>query len=210
VPDAPVHLLLLGFLVGERGEAAGAPVDDVVSPVDQALLVQADEHLAHGAGEVLVQGEVGAGPVGRAADGLELVEDPGAGLPHVRPHPVHERLAAEIEPGQAFLGQEPLDHVLRGDARVVGARDPQRAPAAHPLEADQHVLHRVVETVTGVELRRDVRRRHLDDVRLTGGTAPSARDSFGAEQIPLPPPGVERGLDLGWVVLRGERRSHAL
>ena len=73
--------------------------------VDQPLLVQAHEHLAHRAREALVQREVGAAPVAARADGLELVEDGGAGLVYVRPHPLHERLAAEVEAGLAFLGE---------------------------------------------------------------------------------------------------------
>ncbi len=210
VPDTAVHFLLLRLLVGQRGQAARAPVDDVVAAVDQALLVQLNEHLAHRAREVLVQREVGAGPVGRASDRLELVEDARARLPDVGPHALHEGLASDVEAGEAFLGEQALHHVLGGDAGVIGARQPERAPPTHPLEPDEDVLHRVVETVTGVELGRDVRRRHLDDVRLTGGAAPLALHGVGIEQTTVPPPGVERGLDLGWVVLRGERRGHAL
>ena len=37
MPELAVHLLLLHLFVGESGEAAGAPVDDVVAAVDQAL-----------------------------------------------------------------------------------------------------------------------------------------------------------------------------
>jgi hypothetical protein len=196
VPDVAVHLLLLRLLVGEGGEAAGTPVDDVVPAVDQALLVQPDEDLAHRAREILVQREVRPRPVGRAADGLELVEDPDPGLAHVGPHPLDERLPAEVEAGQAFLGEEPLDHVLGRDPGVIGARHPERAAPAHPLEPDEDVLHRVVESVTDMELRRDIGRRHLDDVRLPRRTAASSLDGVGVEQAPFPPPGVERGLDL--------------
>ena len=63
VPEVAVTLLLLGLLVGERRQAARAPVDDVVAAVDQPLLVEPDEHLAHRPRESLVQGEVGAAPV---------------------------------------------------------------------------------------------------------------------------------------------------
>jgi len=42
-------LLVLNLLVGEGGVAAGTPVDEVVAAVDEPLLVQTDEDLAHGA-----------------------------------------------------------------------------------------------------------------------------------------------------------------
>ena len=80
VPELPVRLLLLRFLVGEGGEAARAPVDDVVPAVDESRLVQARRTPRARRARVLVQREVGARPVGGAADGLELLEDRGAGL----------------------------------------------------------------------------------------------------------------------------------
>jgi hypothetical protein len=50
-------LLVLDLDVGQGGQAAGAPVDDPPAPVQQALLVQGDEHLADGPREALVHGE---------------------------------------------------------------------------------------------------------------------------------------------------------
>ena len=202
MPDLPVRLFLFRFLVGEGGEAARAPVDDVVAAVDESRLVERDERLAHGPREVLVQREVGAAPVGGGADGLELLENGGAGLAHITPDALDERLATDVEPGEALLREQALDHVLRRDAGMVGARDPEHPPSAHPLEPDQHVLHGVVETVTHVERGRDVGRRHHHDVGSTGAR--------GREQAALLPPGVEGGLDGGRIVLGGERLGHAL
>ena len=85
---------------------------------------------------------------------------------HVAPHPLDERLAADVEPGEPLLREQALDHVLRRDAGVVGARKPEHPPSPHPLEPDQHVLHGVVETVTHVERGRDVGRRHHHHVGL--------------------------------------------
>ena len=59
-----------------------------------------------------------------------------------------------------------LHHVLRRDARVVGAADPERLAALHPAQADDHVLHRAVERVAHVQRARDVGRRHGDHERL--------------------------------------------
>ena len=53
------------------------------------------------------------------------------------------RLAADIVPGQPFLGEELFDHPLTGDSRMIGARQPERLSAARGLEegsgAAQHV-----------------------------------------------------------------------
>jgi hypothetical protein len=56
------------------------------------------------------------------------------------------------------FGQFALHDHLRGDARMVGARLPERVEAAHPVPADQHVLQRVVEGVA-----------HMQDAVTLGG-----------------------------------------
>ncbi len=205
VPELPIRLFLFRLFVRERGETAWAPVDDVVAPVDQPLLVQPDEHLADGAGEILVQREVSAGPVGRAADGLELLENAGAGFADVSPHPLDEGLAAEVEPGLPLLGEQSLDHVLRGDACVVGAGKPERSLAPHALEPDQDVLDGVVEAVTHVENRGHVGRRHDNDVGSLLPPAPVRR-----KDPDLLPPPVELGFDRCRIVLGRERVAHAV
>jgi hypothetical protein len=86
----------------------------------------------------------------------------------VGPHPLDEGIPAEIETGESLLGELAFDHILGSDPRVIGAGKPECPPAAHALEADQYVLDRVVETVTHMQRRRDVRRWHHDHVRLAG------------------------------------------
>ena len=167
-PDAAVLLFLLRLLVGERGETARAPVDDVLAAIDQVPFVPVHEHLAHRAGEPVAEGVVLPGPVAAGAEGADLPEDGLAGVPDVLLHPGHERPAPDIEAGLPLGGEETLDHVLGGDPRVIGARDPLRRASAHSLEADQAVLDREVEAVAHVEPVGDVGRRHDDDVRTAG------------------------------------------
>jgi hypothetical protein len=75
VVELPLHLLGLRFLVGERGQAARAPVDDVVAAIDEPLLVQRDEDVADGFGKALVEREPGTLPVARAAEPAQLLHD---------------------------------------------------------------------------------------------------------------------------------------
>ena len=56
------------------------PVDQPLVAVDQALLVAADEHLAHGGGQALVQGEALAAPVAGGAQAAQLAHDGPAAL----------------------------------------------------------------------------------------------------------------------------------
>ncbi len=208
VPDAAIDLLLFGLLVRQCREAAGAPIDDVLSAINQAFVVQRDERLSNSTAQSLVEREVGASPVRRAADGAQLGENGGAGLPHVSPDPLHEGLAADIESSLTLRGQNPFDHVLRGDAGVIGARKPESGPSPHPLEPNQDILNGVIEAVTHVERRRHVGWRHHDHVWFPG--ARRGISGLGQEESALFPPGIQRGLDGGRIVLRRERLGHAL
>ena len=63
-----------------------------------------------------------------------------------------KRLAAHgAAAGLLAFHQLPLDHHLRGDAGVVGARLPQHVAPAHALEARQDVLQRVVERMAHMQ-----------------------------------------------------------
>ena len=87
--------------VGQRGEAARAPVDDPLGPVDQPVVVQPLEDRLDGPGQPLVHREPLAGPVHAVAEPAHLGQDPAAVLGLPLPDPLHERLAAEVVPGQA-------------------------------------------------------------------------------------------------------------
>ena len=170
IPEVARLVDILDLRVGERRQAVRAPVDDAAALVDQALIVELAERLAHGLGAALVHREAGAGPVTARAHLLLLLDDAVAVLFLPFPHALKELLAAEVVAGQALLGaQLLLDLNLRGDARVVGAGEPQRLIALHPLEAGQDVLQRAVQRVSHVELAGDVGRRHDDGKGLLIG-----------------------------------------
>ena len=213
VPDRDQFAVGVGVVhldVGQRGQAARAPVDDPLGPVDEAVVVEPLEDRLHGAGQALVHGEALAGPVHAVAEPAHLAEDlpAGGGLP--LPHPLHERLAAQVMPGQAVLGQFPLDHVLGGDARVVHAGQPQRGVALHPPPPDQRIHERVIERMAHVQGAGHVRRRDHDAStpaaarprpRRTGPWRPTRRSA-------APPPRPARiAAEAGFAGLRSRQVS---
>ena len=70
-----VNLLMFDFDVGEGSQASRAPVDQSLTSVNQAFLIQTDEHLLHGCGQTLVHGEPEPGPVTGGAQSFELFDD---------------------------------------------------------------------------------------------------------------------------------------
>ena len=95
LPQVALVLVVDHFEVADRGLAARAPVHDVGAAIDQPLLVEPDEGLAHRHREPLVHGEVFAVPVHRGAQALHLVENGPAVMAAPLPYALHKGLAAQ-------------------------------------------------------------------------------------------------------------------
>ena len=147
----------------------GAPVDHPVAAVDQALVVQAYEHFLDGIRAARVHSKALPLPVTAGAQLFQLADDAVAVLGLPIPGALQETIAAHHLLGQA-LGTHGLhDLGLGGDGCVVGAGHPQGGIALHPLGADEHILHGVIQRMAHVELAGHVRRGHNDGVRLLVG-----------------------------------------
>src|SRR5207245_8901902 len=95
-----------------------------------------------------------------------LLDGRGAVLLAPLPDALLEALAPQLLAARSLAQQLLLDLALGCDPGVIGAEDPLRAPAAHPVMTDEHVLDRAVERVTHVQRTGDVRRRDRDRVVL--------------------------------------------
>ncbi len=222
VPEVALHLDLLDLEVRDRGLELRVPVHEALVAVDQALRVQIDEDLRHRADHLLVgraaltHGEALARPVAGGAEPLQLGDDGAARFRLPGPDLVEEGRAADLAAaGLLRLHHPALDDHLRGDAGMVHARLPQHVAPAHPLEAGQDVLQRVVERVTDMQRARHVRRRDDDAEGLGVGAVRAS----GAECVGLRPGGagarlgvrrVEGLVHHGRVIAGPSRRSSPL
>ena len=166
MPEAALLGLVLDLGVRDRGVAVGAPVDHTVSAVDQALIVQADEHFLDGVGAALVHREAFALPVAGAAQLFQLADDAVAVGVLPVPGALQKAVAADHLFGQALLAHFGNDFGLGGNGGMVGAGHPQGGVALHPLVAGQDVLPGFVHSVAHVQLAGNVRRRHDDGKRF--------------------------------------------
>ena len=153
---------VLHLQIGQGGTAAGTPVDDVVSPVDEPLVIEPGKYLAHRPGEPLVHGEPFPLPVAGAAQPFELVDDLAAGLFLPLPDPFDEFAPTEVLTADLFPGQLPLHHVLGGNAGMVGSRQPEGIEPVHPFIADQDVLQGIVQGMAHMKDPGDIGRRDDD------------------------------------------------
>ena len=191
-------LLLLHehLFVRERGERGGAPVHHAFAAVDEALLVEVHEHARHAARVVLVHREPRARPVARSAERAELLQNDAAVFFLPLPDFADERLAAEVVAmlHHAFLSQRFLHDILRRDARVVGARQPQHFVPRHARATGEDVLNRVVQHMPEREHAGDIRRRDDDGIRGL------RRSRVGGEAAVLLPKGIPLRLNGGGLV----------
>ena len=150
--------------VGDGGQVVRAPVDDARPPVDPAAFVERDKRRHNCPHVPRVHREPQARPIKRDSQDAVLAHDGLADFEIPLVHSRSERVPPELLFRHSFCRQLLLDHVLRRDRRVVGAREVKDLVARHPAIARADVLHRVVERVTHVQSAGDVRGRQADGV----------------------------------------------
>ena len=160
VPQVALLVLVLGLIVRDGGGAVGAPVDDALAAIDQAVVVPVAEDLAHGLGIVLVHGKALVVEVDGAAHALDLLDDDAAVLVGPVPAGVDKLVTANLQAANALALELLVDLGLRGDTGVVGAQHPARGLAAHAGHTDDGILDGVVGGVTHVKLAGHVGRRN--------------------------------------------------
>ena len=223
VVKVAVDFFVVALVVGDGGLQDRVPVDEALAAVDQAGPEQAEERLAHRRRTLLVHREPLAIPVTRTAHLLKLARDHRLILVLERLNLGDKLITLEVAAALLlFLHHALLDHRLRRNAGVVGARHPQGLVPAHAMGPHQDVLDRVVEGVAEVQRRRDVGRRDEHGVGLGMITQHPLR--VGEKRLrgdPLVPDAIlvlaglvglgqlgEIGRCLGHSVHRRERRNH--
>jgi hypothetical protein len=161
-PKVSLGLFEFDLEVAQGRTTPRAPVDDIVAAIDQPLLVEADEHLPDRPAQAAVHSEALSAPVAGGPHPLELLDDDAAVLLLPLPDLLDEVFSADGLLAQPALGKPALHHVLGGNARVVGARQPEYIGPAHALVADEDILQGHIERMPHMEGPCDVRRRDDD------------------------------------------------
>ena len=145
------NLLMLYFQIGEGGLASWTPVDDIVAPVNQPLLIESDENLFDCFRETFVHRKAFPTPIAGGSQFLQLADDrpPGLFLPF--PNPLDKLLPAQEMTVQALLHELPLHHILSSNPCVIRSGHPEGSIILHPLISYQDILQGIVEGVSNVE-----------------------------------------------------------
>ena len=199
VPEVALHGLVKDFVVADGRLQHRVPVHQPLAAINEPVAEHLEERMPHRPGALRIEREAGPLPIAGAAHLLELAEDPLLVVVFPLPDAGHEPLAAQLVAAELLLLQQAaLDHGLRGDARVIGARHPQGFETLHPFLADEDVLQRVVQGVAQVQGPGDIGRRDDDRVGLFRLVRLAMEKAFGF------PEGVPALLRGGGVVLLGE------
>jgi len=121
-----------------------------------------DEHFTDCIGHLRVHGEVFARPIDRGAQATDLARDSRTRFFLPLPNPLDKLFPAQIVARQFLRVELALDHDLRGNTSMVGARQPQGIGAAHAVVAREAVHDGLVKGVTHMQRAGHIRRRQLD------------------------------------------------
>ena len=165
VPKMTVDFAGLDFIVGQCGLADGIPVHQTLASINEVIGEQFGKGQTHGFGADGIHGEPLPSPVCAASQTLQLLGDRGFVFVFPLLHQIHKGLAAQLRAMLPLGQQSLLHHGLGGDPRMVRPGHPQDFIPPHAMVPGQDVLEGVVERVSKVQGRRDVRGRHQQRVR---------------------------------------------
>ena len=94
---------MLHLRIGQRRPAVRAPVDEAVSPVDQALFIEIDKSCHHRSAAAFVHGEALSAPVTGTSQLSDLLLDRAAVFLFPFPDALQKLLTAEFLFGQYLL-----------------------------------------------------------------------------------------------------------
>ncbi len=166
------------FFIGKRGLAARAPVDDIMTAVNQPAFIETAEDLGHGSGVIIVHGESDAVPVAGAAQALKLLDNRVTVFFSPLPDALYEFIAAQFMARGAFFSQFLLDHVLGGNTSMVRTGHPGRFIPLHPLKTDDNILRGIIHDMAHMENPGNVRRRNYQGERLFLGVNLAGKVAF--------------------------------
>ena len=156
--------LVLNLVVRESRTATRTPVYDVVALVDEALVVKLSKDLRDSFRATLVERKALTRPVCRVSEHTLLMNDRSAILLLPLPDAIQESLAAKILATLAFFLKSLFYDILRGNAGVVCAREPEGVLSLHSAPPYENILNRLVERVAHVENARHVWRRDYNRI----------------------------------------------
>ncbi len=114
-----VLLFMLHFKICEGGTAAGAPVYNVLSLVNESILVKPDKNFSHGIGQALIHGESFPVPVTGCPQPFELMDNSTAGLFTPFPHRFNKFFPSQLIPCYPLLRKISLHNILGCNAGMI-------------------------------------------------------------------------------------------
>ena len=201
MPEMAVDLFIFHFQIGDGGFEMRIPINETLIAIDQPFIVKLNENAQDRIGKALIHGEAFARPVAGCAKPLELADDRAARFFLPLPDALDKSFAAHCAAVRLLPFHElALDHHLRGDAGMIGARLPEHILTAHALIADENILKRIVKRMAHMERASHIGRRD-HNAKTVGGLFAALFDRSGLECAGLFPLPVDFALNRGRLVV---------
>ena len=178
-PEVAVGFLAFNFEIGDCALQLRIPVHETVAAIDETLLVERHEAFDHDLRELFVHREVETVPIDAVTQTAHLLKDGAARVLLPLPNFFVEGFSTDVATVNTLRFELAFDHDLRGNARMVRTREPERVVARHTVIARERIHHGLIEGVPHVQNARDVGRRQLDGeaglFRVEAGSEVAAR-----------------------------------
>ena len=167
IPEMPLYQLVLNFIVSQYRLGGWVPVDQSFSPVNQPVFEEFEKCSANGFGTNFIHRKSCSLPVTGAAHRFQLADN--ASLIFILPglNTSNKFLTLEVgSPLSLFRENSLLNNCLRSNTGVVGTGHPKGVIILHSAKTNQDVLQCIIQCVTKMQRRCNIRRRDYNRIGL--------------------------------------------
>ena len=182
IPERTLMFFVINLFIWESCLAARTPINQIFASINKSFFVEANENFRNRSGHSFVHCKPLPLPIAGKSHSFQLFYNAAAAVFFPLPNQLDKFFPAQVVTAFILLlSQHSFNHVLGGNAGVVGSRQPQRFFIPHPLKPDNNILNRIVKSMSHMQYISHVRRRDHNRVRLAVGIG------FCMKIIPIQP-----------------------
>ena len=164
MPEVAVLFLIFHLGIGQRSFAVRAPINDAITAINQALVIETHKYLRHSLAAAFIHGKAFPLPIARRTKVAKLLYDGGAVFVPPSPGALQEAITSNI------LFRDPLfchlfDNLdLSCNRGMIRARHPECFISAHALISNKNILQCFIDGMPHMQPTSDVRRRNNNGI----------------------------------------------
>ena len=151
IVEVAIHLFMLYLKVSQCCVAPGAPVNDVITPVNQLFIIETHKDFPYGPGKALIHGKPLSTPVTGTSQPFQLGDNHATEFFPPLPDQFNKSFPTNLVTISSPRGKVFFHHILGSYTRVVRAGLPQDTIPFHPFVSAQNILEGIIEGMAHVQ-----------------------------------------------------------